>query len=366
MKKLILLLLFATQIALAQSPLLTETINSIELKEDTIKSVFDWMAENIAYDVKKMNEIKKKEGSDSNQSAEFRTEAAYQEDLLQIVMKKKKGVCQDYALLFDAIVRELGYESKIITGYIKDGKGKVQRAIGHAWNAVKVNGTWRFYDPTWGAGFVNEDDKFVKQYQQQWYDVTPGEMIKTHMPFDPIWQLWNSPMRYSDFEDNTTTVASTEPYHYETLISQYMKKSEKEQMKEELSRSKEMGDGIPLINKWRKDLTKRIGLYEIHTQPDLLEQAGEKAMHAVNLYNDYIAAKNKNFKGKKWTADYCNQTLESAKEQMTSALDTYKSIQVEDPKVTKQLSRGIKDAEKFIKQVDVELKFVEKMNSINK
>ncbi len=48
----------------------------------------------------------------------------------------------------------------------------------------KIDGEWKLYDPTWGAGNVKDGKRFIKNYNKEWYDVSPGEMIKTHMPFD--------------------------------------------------------------------------------------------------------------------------------------------------------------------------------------
>jgi len=67
-------------------------------------------------------------------------------------------------------------------------------------NAVKVGNKWRLYDPIWSAGIVNDGSKFVKKYNPMWNNTAPEEMIKTHMPCDPIWQLLKNPVSYDDFK----------------------------------------------------------------------------------------------------------------------------------------------------------------------
>ncbi len=364
MKKLSFLFLLLSQITFAQSASVTETINKIELKQDTVKSVFDWLANNIKYDVQKLHDIEK--GKKPKLKSDYRNEAEYHEALLNKVIKKQKGVCEDYALLFDAIVSELGYESYIVSGYTKDKKGKVSRKIGHAWNAIKVKGSWGLYDATWAAGYVKEDKKFIRHYDGEWYDMKPQEFLKTHMPFDPIWQLSDAPMTYKNFENNENTSHSGAPYNYNELISIHYKKGEKAQMQDEVNRSQEMGDGIGLIKKWRRNMSKNISTYEIHSQPDLLEAAAAKANGAIDLYNDYVAAKNKNFRKKKWTTEYAKQHLGTAKEEMTIALDIYKSINVEDARTTKRLDKAIRQSEKFLRQVDRELSFLDKRKTSGK
>lgn len=144
------------------------------------------------------------------------------------MVKHRKGVCEDYSLLFDAIVRELGFASYVIEGYTKNGDGRANRSLGHTWNAVKVNSRWKLYDPTWGAGYVENEKKFVKSYNQEWYDVDSEEMIKTHMPLDPIWQLSNSPMSYESFERNLSNIESEVKFDYEELIQKHGEKDKKQ------------------------------------------------------------------------------------------------------------------------------------------
>jgi hypothetical protein len=57
MKRLTIFFLFISQISFSQSIIVAETLDKIELNQDTIKSVFDWVANNIKYDVKKLNKI---------------------------------------------------------------------------------------------------------------------------------------------------------------------------------------------------------------------------------------------------------------------------------------------------------------------
>ena len=359
MKKLSILFLLISQFSFAQSSFVTETIKGIEFKEDTVKSVFDWLAHNIKYDVKKMKQIEN--GTFGKKLSEFRNKKEQDRYLLETVIKRKKGVCEDYALLFDELVGALGYESYVVTGYTKTAEGKLNRKIGHAWNAIKVNGTWQLYDATWGAGYVEDGRKFVKSYGKEWCDMPATEFAKTHMPFDPVWQLAANPMTYSDFENNTEAAKSATSYDYESLITAYLSKSEKEKMKEEVSRSKSLGKGIRLIESWRKNTTKNANLYDLHSQPELMDETFKKYNNSVDLFNDYIKAKNKNFKGRKWTPDYAKQNLKKAEGQISDAIATFKSVSVEDKKATRSIAKMLRDADKLLKAVGEELDFLEKM-----
>ena len=359
MKKLTLILLLLTQIGFSQTNIVKETIDKIDFNEDTIKSVFDWIADNIRYDVSKYNEIENRTKNKNNSG--FKTKEEYNEHLLMKVIKNKKGVCEDYSLLFDAIVRELGYESIIIEGYSKDDKGKINRSVGHAWNAVKVNNKWKLYDPTWGAGYVKTNTKFIKKYFIEWYDVEPDEMIKRHMPFDPIWQLSENPISYDNFDRNTQNKSSEEKYNFDQLIQEHLEKEKKEQMQDQVNRSKELGMGNRLVTNWRSRLTKSIDLYGITSQLDLLDEANEKYNKAVELYNNYIAYKNKQFQGKKGTIENAQSTLEEAKELTQSALTVYQSIKVDDNEATSRLIKSISSSEKLLNAINREQIFLEKI-----
>jgi transglutaminase/protease-like cytokinesis protein 3 len=187
-----------------------------------VQSVFSWVTDNVRYDLNKYYDIKKRGGLKRN--TKFKSETEYKSYLL------KKGVCEDYALLFDSVLKQLGYESYIVTGYTKDVRGRVSGSVGHAWSAVKVNGEWKLYDPTWGAGYVQDGKKFVKKYNEKWYDANPEYMIKTHMPFDPVWQMMNTPLSYKNFDTNKENSSSDVNLDYKTLINEFIKKDKKLRM----------------------------------------------------------------------------------------------------------------------------------------
>ncbi len=362
MKKLFILLLIISTIAFqkaAAQSIVSETIDKIEMKEDKVLSVFEWVANNIRYDVAKRNDLR--ENNKTSKNAGFKSEAEFHNHLLKNVINKKKGVCQDYSLLFHSIITELGYESFVIKGYTKNEKGVVNRSIGHTWNAVKVDGEWKLYDPTWAAGYVKDNKKFVKRYGQQWYDVSPTEMLKRHMPCDPIWQLSSNPITYKAFESNKNTTILKSKKDYNTLVSAHLAKGKKEQMEAALERSNELGKGNIIVEKWKKQLTKSIGLFDIHSQPDRIKDLSNITKASFKTMNEYIAAKNKRFKGKKWTVPFATKTLQKIKVDMTEVLASYKDLEIDDKKAKAGLKKMIKQSADFLVAVDKELDFLKKL-----
>jgi hypothetical protein len=58
------------------------------------------------------------------------------------VLLSGSGVCMSYSYAFQLLAEEAGLESVVVTGELADGGG-------HAWNKVKVGGSWRAVDVTW-------------------------------------------------------------------------------------------------------------------------------------------------------------------------------------------------------------------------
>ncbi len=101
-------------------------------------------------------------------------------------LRTKKGICENYAALFTAVCGQAGIESVVVIGYTKQ-RGFVD-FIPHAWCAALVDGSWRLFDPTWGSGYVDKG-KFVRKMNEDYFCAAPDAFIKSHMPFDYLWQF---------------------------------------------------------------------------------------------------------------------------------------------------------------------------------
>jgi transglutaminase-like putative cysteine protease len=82
-------------------------------------------------------------------------EFVYQPDITTVttavdeVLRRRAGVCQDFAHLLIAIVRRMGVPARYVSGYIHSGVGRVGEGATHAWAEVLVPGRgWVGYDPT--------------------------------------------------------------------------------------------------------------------------------------------------------------------------------------------------------------------------
>ncbi len=151
------------------------------------RAIFRWITENIDYNV----EVFFKGGSGATNSED--------------VLKSRKSVCYGYSDLFLSLAREAGLEAVRISGY---GKGygyqpgkNVSGPANHAWNAVKINGSWYLMDSTWGAGYVSGDGKYVRKFDDHFFMTPPSQFIYSHFPEDAQWQLLDQPVSKQEFEN---------------------------------------------------------------------------------------------------------------------------------------------------------------------
>jgi hypothetical protein len=71
----------------------------------------------------------------------------------------------------------------------------------HAWNGVKINGSWYLIDSTWGAGYVSGDKKYVQRFDDHFFMTPPFQFIYDHFPEDARWQLLVVPVSKQVFEN---------------------------------------------------------------------------------------------------------------------------------------------------------------------
>ena len=350
MKQITFILLLLTQVGFSQSST-SGIIEKIEFEGDTVKAVFDWVTDNIRYDVGKLNNIKK--GKKPFKKGKYKNAEEYEKARLEKVIRTKKGVCEDYSLLFHEILTELGYKSFIVTGLSKK-KGKVDRT-GHAWNAVFVDGSWKLYDATWGAGYVKEGKRFVKKYFPQWFETDPNVMVESHFPYDPIWQLSENPMTYDDFEKGNQPTASESPFDYNGLIEAYFTQERKAQLQGELSRLESYGGKTRLIRERKQRLEGMINSKDLSV---IMEKFKESNQKFSEYYNE---GKNKRFKGDVWTVDYSKSVLTEIKENLEVAIVEFSNTKSTSSKANRAYKKNASHSKKMLSRVEKELEYLESL-----
>lgn len=144
------------------------------------RAIHDFIADRTAYDVHSYRVPKERAPQDAVST-----------------FTRHMGVCEGFARLFLAIAKSAGLEAQYLIGDAKGDGGQVD-GNGHAWNAVKVAGTWYLVDVTWDAGPVN-NDLFEKKYGTE-YLFTPAELFGLdHFPKEAAWQLRTPTISRGDF-----------------------------------------------------------------------------------------------------------------------------------------------------------------------
>ncbi|MDP4239232.1 MAG: transglutaminase domain-containing protein [Bacteroidota bacterium] len=155
---------------------------NLTLPSEKARAIYYWIAHAIRYDITKMNI--------NNTYTNF-------QELVDDVLKNRKGVCANYAALFQACCQSVGVQSYVIDGYTRQNNKVL--FIGHSWNAVKIDNRFYNIDATWAAGFLN-GKKYTQQFRDDFFMVPAAEFSRTHMPFDPVWQFLSNPITPKEFD----------------------------------------------------------------------------------------------------------------------------------------------------------------------
>ena len=153
-----------------------------------VRSFYVWVTDNIRYDTKLYF---------SNNVSSEKWKAKQKAEK---VLKTKIGVCEGYANLFHELCIAANIPSEIVTGYTKNQRGIIPR-VGHAWNAVRIDGNWFLIDNTWGAGYIDdENNRFRRKFQEKYFLADPRTFVLDHYPNDYLFQLSDKPVSWNLFQ----------------------------------------------------------------------------------------------------------------------------------------------------------------------
>jgi len=144
-----------------------------------VRAIHDWVADNIVYDVPSYNARR------------------YPPQDAETTFRTRKSVCAGYANLVVALGKRMDVRVVFVSGDSRDNNGNVG-GLGHAWNAVRLGGTWYLLDATWDAGSV-DGDTFTKSFRTDYFLTPPEVFGLDHFPRNEAWQLRRTPISRGDF-----------------------------------------------------------------------------------------------------------------------------------------------------------------------
>jgi tetratricopeptide (TPR) repeat protein len=246
---------------------------------EKIRAIFYWTASNINYDLDNVF------NAYSNESTE---------NLIKKTLESRKGVCINYAEIFNDIAHKVGIESVIIEGYTK--QNGILDKVAHAWCGAKIDNKWYVFDPTWGSGYANKG-RFFKKINNYYFKAEPNKMISSHMPFDYLWQFLHYPVTNQDFYDGKIQInTSKKQFDFEREISRYENLSEIDQLIASAKRIDKNGVKNALVFERLSSKKREIEYYKQKIIVEEFNSIVNLYNEGINEFNEFIKYKNKQFK----------------------------------------------------------------------
>jgi len=242
------------------------------------RAIFIWVASNIQYDIDNMFAINFYEKK---------------EDKIEKPLRTRKGICENYASLFTDICIKSGIKSFVIEGYTK--QNGFADYIPHAWSAALIDSSWFLFDPTWGSGYVS-GGKFFKKINNDDYKANPTTLIKSHIPFDYMWQFLNYPITNQEFYEGKTQQNKAKPYfNFIDSIQLYEKQNHIDQLISSAYRVEKNGVKNSLVFDRLRHLKLEIENDRQTKTVNLYNSAVADYNDGINEFNDFINYRNKKF-----------------------------------------------------------------------
>jgi Transglutaminase-like superfamily len=251
-------------------------------QNDKSRAIFIWIAKNIQYDIENMFALNFYQNTN---------------EIIDKALRTRKGICMNYAELFNDIANKVGIKSYVVSGYTKQN-GFVDY-IPHAWCVANIDSVWYIFDPTWGSGYI-EDSKFIKKVNNYFFKTKPEQIVKSHMPFDPLWQLLNYPITNQEFYEGKTQINVKKQYfNFIDTLSIYEKQSEIERLISSSIRIEKNGVKNSLVFDRLQHNKREIEYYNNKRIIDQYNSATNSYNIGINLLNIFINYRNNQFTPKK-------------------------------------------------------------------
>lgn len=271
-----------------------------------IRAIYVWVTTNLKYDKDSSNII----NSDINPGAR-----------ITAALRRRKGVCENFAAIFNDICLKTGLTSMVINGYTKQG-GAVDKT-GHSWCAVFANKNWYLCDPTWDAG---------NGMYSKYFMIQPIEFIESHMPYDPLWQLLNYPITHEQFYNGRIFNKTDTPYfNFSDSVTAYSHMDSLHKLQSTALRIQNYGIYNPRVKDNYNYIKMNIEMINQDTDVNLYNSSVADLNEVTAILNNFIEYRNKQFTPEK-TDSELQALLDGVDQKIDSSLK--KLDQVDKSKAT--------------------------------
>ena len=253
----------------------------LETEEDLVRGIYIWIARNIEYSV----------------YADFQSRnVIYNEkEDVQQTLDERNGVCRQYALLFRDLCSRVGIACQTIQGYNRNGEMLLPTP--HEWCMAMVDGQWYLFDPTWGAGTM-EDYTFTPLLNDRYFMLSSAELLATHMPFDPMWQMCEPPLTYEQFDAGASYAGHRflSTAEWEKKLAAYLAQDSLARLEGVVERMKHNPGMNKLVENEYLLLYSQISTLKRKQVVDRFNEAQDLWEEAVDLVNSFIRYRKNGFK----------------------------------------------------------------------
>ena len=231
-----------------------------------LHAIYSWVTANIRYSTDSMYNI------NWGPDPEIKVSAA---------LRRKKGVCENFAAVFTDIALKCNIPSFVVSGFTTASKAS------HSWSAAYIDSTWFLCDPTWDIGYGNDTKYFLIQ---------PDEFIESHMPFDPLWQLLPYPITQQQFfRGNTYGKKERQPWNVNDSVNSFLQLDSLHQLEASASRMKQADSQNNAANIWQQFVHMKIAIVYGDKDMDLYNGAVADLNEANTIFNNFVQYRNNQF-----------------------------------------------------------------------
>lgn len=317
-------------------------MQQFETDAERVRATFVWIASNIRYDIGRL-------GKQEHYKKE--------KELVANVLRKRRGLCGEYAALFKAVATAMNIPSETIVGYTRtDGR---LDTVPHAWNSVMLNGKWHLIDATWGAGHI-KGSRFYPNLDNTWFLTDPEVMVRSHMPFEQMWQLLGQPLSYRDFAKGIHLVYKDGSFSFADSITAHLALDTRRRTQHSYQRLAPHAQENKHLRNYVRELESELAYYHNTGNQDLYNEAVDAFNAGIDTLNAFLIARNQSkVNGKNKDVHLVN--LQKAENLLDEAIEKLEQMSDPDKLIKPMRDQTMKATKKALADITAQKKWLESL-----